>query len=330
MALWQEREVHSQIRLLYCQTAPWWSTQEGWTWASCYHGLSNFWKKIWSNPLPPKISIFLWSLLQEKLPTNTAINSRLHHISPDCLFCGAKESLRRIFFDCPRAMRIWFGSPLGLRNFTLPNSPIKDCWQLLISPFSSMVHGKLLIQLSAFLLWSTWKCRNLLQFQKQQDCTLVISSALLSLEDFNRAEQVFQVASPPTPVSDQWQPPHPGKLKINFNVAADKRRGKGAVAFVVRNHRWHIIDWRCRMVEHIIDPLILESYASRDAVLYASNNNLGKVTVEGDCQVLLKAIMEGPVPPSDSQLGVWYQGDYEKASLTGFQFHQESRELDCS
>lgn len=123
MALWQEREVHSQIRLLYCQTAPWWSTQEGWTWASCYHGLSNFWKKIWSNPLPPKISIFLWSLLQEKLPTNTAINSRLHHISPDCLFCGAKESLRRIFFDCPRAMRIWFGSPLGLRNFTLPNSP---------------------------------------------------------------------------------------------------------------------------------------------------------------------------------------------------------------
>lgn len=52
------------------------------------------------------------------------------------------------------------------------------------------------------------------------------------------------------------------------------------------------------MVEHIIDPLILESYASRDAVLYASNNNLGKVTVEGDCQVLLKAIMEGPVPPA--------------------------------
>lgn len=45
---------------------------------------SSFWKKVWSIHLPPKLSIFLWSALQEKLPTNMLVQRCISSVSNLC------------------------------------------------------------------------------------------------------------------------------------------------------------------------------------------------------------------------------------------------------
>lgn len=43
---------------------------------------SALWKKVWSIPLPRKLSIFLWILLKDRLPCNALLHEKIMHVDP--------------------------------------------------------------------------------------------------------------------------------------------------------------------------------------------------------------------------------------------------------
>ncbi|KAJ9145958.1 hypothetical protein P3X46_028283 [Hevea brasiliensis] len=81
-------------------------------------------------------------------------------------------------------------------------------------------------------------------------------------------------------------------MKVNFDAAIDVRRNKGAIAVVVRDSNEKPLDWVCKFYDFIIDPLVLESLACREATQFAINRGFDSVIVEGDSLGVINALKE--------------------------------------
>ncbi|KAM6559171.1 hypothetical protein CsatA_028410 [Cannabis sativa] len=75
--------------------------------------VKEIWKKIWDKGLHPRISVMLWRVLNEAIPTK----DRLHFISDkSCFLCGnEEEDGRHVFCLCGYAKALWFGGRFPIR-----------------------------------------------------------------------------------------------------------------------------------------------------------------------------------------------------------------------
>ncbi|GAU26303.1 hypothetical protein TSUD_56010 [Trifolium subterraneum] len=67
-------------------------------------------KPIWHSQVPLKVSIFVWRLLRDKLPTKANLITRgiLSHAAGLCVSgCGAVESAQHLFVSCSTFGYIW-------------------------------------------------------------------------------------------------------------------------------------------------------------------------------------------------------------------------------
>uniref|UniRef100_A0A2C9VK42 Reverse transcriptase zinc-binding domain-containing protein n=1 Tax=Manihot esculenta TaxID=3983 RepID=A0A2C9VK42_MANES len=74
--------------------------------SSSSHRSRDMWKGLWNLKLPLKLTIFMWKFLQDRLLTNEQLNGKISSFPVECAFCGEKQSLVHLFFNCPRVMRI--------------------------------------------------------------------------------------------------------------------------------------------------------------------------------------------------------------------------------
>jgi ribonuclease HI len=123
-------------------------------------------QEIWKcDNIPPRVQVFGWRLLRGALATGMRAGARSKHIDPTCSRCGKKEDDFHLFFDCKFSQAVWFASPLGLRVEGLnhmENTQIQDIIHYIL--VSSKNKDTLKIVLS--ILWSIWKARNDLLFNK--------------------------------------------------------------------------------------------------------------------------------------------------------------------
>lgn len=74
----------------------------------------NFWKEIWSTPIPPKICNFWWRVCGNKLATKENLFRRHCATSQNCLICNASvESIEHLLFGCDWTRAVWFRCDLG-------------------------------------------------------------------------------------------------------------------------------------------------------------------------------------------------------------------------
>ncbi|KAJ9182841.1 hypothetical protein P3X46_006790 [Hevea brasiliensis] len=95
-----------------------------------------------------------------------------------------------------------------------------------------------------------------------------------------------------------WTPPPFPQIKINFDAAVNKHHGFGAIAGISHNNLGHPIAWFCKRIIGIIDPMVLESLACREAALLAKNKSFHLVCLEGDAQLVIQAT-KGSIIQSD-------------------------------
>lgn len=69
-----------------------------------------YWLKgLWRKFIPPRISVFLWKILNNRLPTAELMHSNRLLPSPVCLACitGQSENIEHIFITCDHAVNVW-------------------------------------------------------------------------------------------------------------------------------------------------------------------------------------------------------------------------------
>ncbi|KAJ9176771.1 hypothetical protein P3X46_012050 [Hevea brasiliensis] len=259
-----------------------------------------FWKSVWKIHLPPKLKIFLWSLLHDKLPTNDLIHARLPHFDPNCRFCGEVENVKHLLFSCHHAASIWIDSPLRLRSSLFQALDIKDCWLELLSPLKDHFDRQNLIQIAVFIMWHIWKSRNAFIFQNiRHNPAETIALALQHHEEFANVESL-QIRAPVESIDHAvlWTPPPQHCIKLNFDAAIDRLRQRGSIAVIARNWEGKPVDWCCKVLDSIWDPLVLEGLACREAMLLGISRNFHSMMVEGDSLMIIEAVSNNMAPLS--------------------------------
>jgi hypothetical protein len=66
-------------------------------------------KEVWRARVPPKIKIFLWKLIRNRLPSCEQVAKRMGPSNSRCALCGDMEDCNHIFFTCPMAQFMWSG-----------------------------------------------------------------------------------------------------------------------------------------------------------------------------------------------------------------------------
>ena len=71
-------------------------------------GLAWWWKKLWNIQSPPKTRIFLWCVLENKVPTWDNLQERGFQGPGWCALCRDKgESVTHLFLKCPFCKQVW-------------------------------------------------------------------------------------------------------------------------------------------------------------------------------------------------------------------------------
>ena len=125
------------------------------------------WHKIWNLKHWPKITLFFWLVSHSSILTWDSLSKR-GFVGPSiCMLCGeADETLNHLLNSCPYIAQIWDQVALIMhtsdRNRDSIINTITD-WR--DQDFHSLLLNHIWKLLPGFILWKTWKERNIRLFR---------------------------------------------------------------------------------------------------------------------------------------------------------------------
>jgi hypothetical protein len=110
--------------------------------------------------------MFGWRLIRGDILTEMKGAARSNQINHNCTRCGQKEDDFHLFFDCRFSHAVWFASTLGLRVqglIQLGINQVQDAMHYILSNYNTDDALSKVLN----ILWSTWKARNDLLFNRK-------------------------------------------------------------------------------------------------------------------------------------------------------------------
>jgi hypothetical protein len=115
---------------------------------------------VWSIKVPPRVHYFLWLVIKNRALTRDNLAKRRKVEDESCLFCSEKETIQHVFFECVVAKQCWsilsdiIGCRVGANMCDVGKFWLSNKRHVLVNVVSSAV------------IWSIWKLRNDLCFQR--------------------------------------------------------------------------------------------------------------------------------------------------------------------
>jgi len=67
-----------------------------------------WWRKIWKLQCPPKVKLFMWCVLEKKVPTWDFLQKRNFQGPGWCVLCKmSNETCSHLFLNCPYILKVW-------------------------------------------------------------------------------------------------------------------------------------------------------------------------------------------------------------------------------
>lgn len=188
---------------------------------SIYHilnfsGISrNRYVLLWALPLPPKIRIFMWLVMHNRILTKNNLYKKGWRGDLTCQFCHKKETISHLFLKCPVARQIWFWFGNSQHHFSN--------WKTIADIFNfsgSLSKNQQIAFLVVFsaICWTLWKHRNALIFQDAKIHTIrSIILLIISLFEYwagNIPKKIKQMAA-------DWMPIDIDAIPIRTWMPAD-------------------------------------------------------------------------------------------------------------
>ncbi|XP_074318484.1 uncharacterized protein LOC141655297 [Silene latifolia] len=127
------------------------------------------WKQVWRKEIPPKISIMLWRLAHNIMPTNDNLISKYVPVDSMCTLChSSPETEEHLFRSCEAAQHVWNASALGINAIANPSISFIS-W---VGDFLSYLHRQSLVPNQRWILLhfccvlqAIWSTRNAVIFR---------------------------------------------------------------------------------------------------------------------------------------------------------------------
>ncbi|KAL2931098.1 Tritrans polycis-undecaprenyl-diphosphate synthase, partial [Bienertia sinuspersici] len=156
------------------------------------------------------------------------------------------EDLLHALHDCNAMSEAWEGQHLTWRHTSIDSFREWLAWAMVTLDKEKQ-------EVPAILTWRIWKARNEWIFKHVKPCPkLYYSSAV----DTRRAYQ--QVCTNPNPKAPNqkawWSAPGVGLIKVNFDVALDRKLGKVGIGIMARNEEGEILITKATFLHQDWDP----------------------------------------------------------------------------
>ncbi|KAF4359771.1 hypothetical protein F8388_008333 [Cannabis sativa] len=125
--------------------------------SSRFNGINSMWSWIWKSSIHPRLSMMLWRVCANVLPTTNIFNPA---DACKCFFCDScPENPSHLFVTCPFAMALWFGCPFPVRIDSIQVGSIAE----LLCKLCEGVDAELRCQMLgcfAIIFETIWNTRN--------------------------------------------------------------------------------------------------------------------------------------------------------------------------
>jgi len=165
-----------------------------------------------------------------------------------------------------------------------------DLWEMLLK-----MRERLDINLMAMIFWFIWSRRNSARVREHFiEVQQISKRAVAYLQDFQQVQcsKVHRSLSRERAV--MWIPPIYPLYKVNFDGATFKKLGAAGL-LVVHDHTGSVIGASAERIQLSSSPAVVEALACRRALYFVKELSIFEVSVEGDSEVIIKAILAGDV-----------------------------------
>ncbi|XP_026378834.1 uncharacterized protein LOC113273307 [Papaver somniferum] len=244
------------------------------------------WKKFWRiKTIPPRVQMFIWRLVRNRLLALINMDKILHNINVDCRFCNQDvDSVDHLFIQFPFSQVVLLTSPLLWRveagGITIIKEVIAE-WVL------EKDHDK--FKMGACIFWAIWKSRNQAIFNKLKPNihSIISETSYRFVQDQNPGDMLN------TPIESDmlnctsfcWLPLNGSIIKINFDGAAGPRRF--ACVAVIRDYSSSFQGGQAKVLG-FISPLKAETNGALLGVELALPRRFNQL--EGDALVTINML----------------------------------------
>lgn len=216
------------------------------------------------------------------------LGKRIKGINQGCRMCNAAiEDVEHIFFHCPVAVMVFFGSPLGCRTEQhrgLSSKQIIAGWLAEKGNYDGC-------KMAGCVMWALWKNRNEEVFNnKDQSIQNIIKETLFWYNYINPTlleEEHCVTSVHKKKEANKWSPPETEWTKHNTDAAYKDFNGGWAV--VARNADIKFAG--CGTMAHkVLSPIEAETRAVLLAADFAVMSHLQKVIIECDAEKVVNML----------------------------------------
>lgn len=250
------------------------------------------WTTLWQLNVLPKVKVFLWKLLWQRLPT-TALLSTISRVPPSpCKICGEDDDeLSHIFFKCSFARRYWsfVQTKLGYR-FKFFDEWHAGCWLKEGDQLERPSKHHLLSFIGSSL-WGLWTNRNEAIFNNHCYAIKVIYCRTL--------ETVLELRNAQTPLANHGQNQSAEDYTIasnhdatNATITCDAswsaHQDKAGIGFLIRLPAGQIEE--AMLTVHASSAFEGELHAIMLGLQKARALGLQDITITSDCLAAIKVL----------------------------------------
>ena len=251
--------------------------------------LAQLWKSIWTLFVPPKVRHFIWRACHESLPTRANLHRR--HILDDerCETCKLSgETAIHAIWNCPSLGIVWSSMPWKGAMNGISFLSFLDLFQFITT--NQPNHET---ELFAMICWSLWYHRNrkrLSQPTEPLDRLVVRAQELLSEYHSTHSPSL----NPPPVVLPRpaWNPPEPGRYKVNFDGAVFENSGEAGIGVIIRNCNGEPMAALCQRIPYPHSVIAVEASAAKAATQLAIDVGIIEVEIEGDSLSVVTALLD--------------------------------------
>ncbi|XP_060965763.1 uncharacterized protein LOC133034618 [Cannabis sativa] len=250
---------------------------------------NNFWSKLWSLKLPPKIKNLMWRAAVGCLPTMIQLRTKHVEVSSLCpLWRVETETIIHCLVTCNVIKLCWNRVGIGTTSDT--SISFLDWCTLVFSKLNA--EKKALV---AAVCWAIWNARNELVWKgKTTRVDDIVGFAKHYLNQWNNAQNsVLGTSYSDDQIYDgaeHWSPPLANSIKVNVDAALfDDGRSFGS-GMVARDDRGWLIEGRTILAMNMVEPLLAEAISVKEALTWIKLKQWHHVTVESDCLGVVQAL----------------------------------------
>lgn len=199
------------------------------------------WKSIWRLKTSPKIRHFLWRALSGALAVAERLQSRGLCSDSTCRACGqASETICHVLFTCPTAVEAWRLAGIQPPPAGFSQTSVFLNLHFLVAASKKQLSDHSNLKAFPWILWSLWKGRNALVFERSRITThSTIAKALEEIEIWyqllsNDHPPHTTTASPNAP-HDVWEKPPADIVKCNVGMAWEAPDHISGSSWIVRD-----------------------------------------------------------------------------------------------